>query len=85
MLAAESLPKRKLAVELAQSRDEQLHHVCRAEGMTKARVLGSWEGQASEPQLTNSSQALHLGGVEQAKHDGLLVALEADKTVNGIA
>jgi hypothetical protein len=53
--------------------------------MGEAGVLGAGKGEASQPELANSTEPLHLRCFEETKEDRLFLVLEADETVDRVA
>ena len=81
----ELLPIRKIAMDRAKSRDEQLHHERRANGVREPRVLCAGKRQRCHAELTDAAETLNLGRVDEELDDALFVRLERDEAVHGIA
>ena len=84
-LGRDLLPEREVAVDRAEAREEQLHHERGADGVREARVLGAGEGERRHAELADAAQALHLGRVDEARDDALLLRLERDEAVHRVA
>ncbi len=84
-VAGHPLPEGELVLDGPQAREEQLHHVRRAERVGEASVLRAGEGHVGDAELTHAAQALHLGRVEQLLDDALLLRLEGDEAVDRVA
>ena len=69
----------------AEAREEQLHHVRRADRVREARVLGAGKRERRDAELPDAAEALHLRRVHEARDDALLVGLERDEAVHGVA
>ena len=81
----ELLPVRELAVDGAEARHQELHDEGGAERVGEAGVLGAGERERRHAELSNSAEALHLGGVDEALDDALFVGFERDESMDGIA
>jgi hypothetical protein len=84
-LARDPLPKWEIAVDLAEAREEELHHVGGADRVGEARVLGARKGERREAELPDPAEALDLRGGEEAREDLLLIALERDESVDRVS
>jgi hypothetical protein len=84
-LGRDTLPERKLVLNVSQARYEPLHDEGGADRVREARVVRSGIRERCEAELANAPQALNLGRFEQANDDRLLGRLEGHEPVHRIA
>jgi hypothetical protein len=84
-VARDPLRLGQAAADRAQAREQELHDEGGAESVGEARVLRTGESKRGHPELPYATKALHLGGVDQSLDNALLVSLERDEPMDGVA
>ncbi len=84
-LGRQPLPKRKVVVNATQTRHETNHDVRGSNRVGKARVISTRVCQRSQPQLADTPQALHLACFEKLRDQAILLGLESNQAVHGVA
>ena len=72
-------------MDLAQASHEALHDVRCTESVSETRVSRTGESEAGQAKLADAPQTLHLSGLEEFWHDGRVIALERDQSVDGVS
>src|SRR5438128_954976 len=83
-IARDLLPEREVAVDLTEAREQELHHVRRADRVRESRVLRAGERIRRDAELTDATQALQLRRVHEARDDRLFFRLERHEAVHGV-
>src|SRR5206468_2015516 len=84
-LVADAVLREQVSVDVAQARDEALHHVGAADGVRETGVLGAGEGERGDAELPDAAKTLHLRGSEQADDDRVFRRIERDEPVDRVA
>jgi len=81
----QTLPERQSFVNLSEPAHEARHHKRGAHGVREPSVIGAWIRKRREAELADASQALHLRGVDEPRHDRVLVGFERDEPMHGVS
>src|SRR4051812_34935163 len=83
-IARDLMPKRKVSMDRAEAREEQLHHERRTDGVREARVLRPRKCERRHSELTHATKPLKLRRIHERLHDALFFRLERDEAMHRI-